>query len=89
MWQNERLQRKKSLIVLQNDYKHTGYDNDYKINLAISLISRSTCTHIRIKSGLDPCCPTLDFVFAFWIMITFDALLASIFYITQDKRQCM
>jgi hypothetical protein len=28
----------KSLQLLQNDYKHTGYDNDYKINLAISLI---------------------------------------------------
>jgi hypothetical protein len=28
---------KKSLHVLQNDYKHTGFDdNNYKINLAIS-----------------------------------------------------
>jgi hypothetical protein len=23
----------------------------------------------------SPCCPTLDFVFAFWIMITFNTLL--------------
>jgi hypothetical protein len=35
MWQNETLQQQK-LQVLQNDYKHSGYDNDYKINLAIS-----------------------------------------------------
>jgi hypothetical protein len=26
---------KKWLQVLQNDYKHTRYDNNYKINLAI------------------------------------------------------
>jgi hypothetical protein len=36
MWQNERLQLKRCLQVLWNDYKHTGYDNNYKINLAIS-----------------------------------------------------
>jgi hypothetical protein len=28
-------------------------------------------------------CLTLDFAFAFWIMITFDTLLASLFYISQ------
>jgi hypothetical protein len=28
-----------------------------------------------------PCSPTLDFVFAFWSMITFDRLLTSLFYI--------
>jgi hypothetical protein len=27
---------KQWLQVLYNDYKHTGYDNNYKINLAIS-----------------------------------------------------
>jgi hypothetical protein len=33
MWPNERLQlKKKPLQVLQNDYKHTGYDNNYKMN---------------------------------------------------------
>jgi hypothetical protein len=42
MWQNE-----SSLQVLQNDYKHTGYDNNYTINPAISLISRSTCTELN------------------------------------------
>jgi hypothetical protein len=38
MLQNERLQQKKKYVqVLQNDYKHTGYDNnDYEINLVIS-----------------------------------------------------
>jgi hypothetical protein len=36
MWQNERLQQDNYLQVQQNDYKHTGYDNNYKINLAIS-----------------------------------------------------
>jgi hypothetical protein len=29
----------------------------------------------------DPCCPTLDFVIAFWIMITFYTLLTSLFCI--------
>jgi hypothetical protein len=28
-----------------------------------------------------PFCPTLDFVFAFWIIITFDTWLTSLFYI--------
>jgi hypothetical protein len=37
--QNEELQEQKLLKVLQNDYKHTGYDtcNNYKINLAIPI----------------------------------------------------
>jgi hypothetical protein len=30
-YNNEKLQQ-----VLLNDYKHTGYDGNYKINLAIS-----------------------------------------------------
>jgi hypothetical protein len=29
-------ERKTYLQVLKNDYKHTGYDNNYKINLAMS-----------------------------------------------------
>jgi hypothetical protein len=32
---------------MQDDYKHTAYDNKYKINQAISLISRSTCTQLN------------------------------------------
>jgi hypothetical protein len=39
LWQNEG-----SLQVLQKNYKHTGYDNNYIKNLAISSICRSTCT---------------------------------------------
>jgi hypothetical protein len=33
---------------LQNDYKHTvtGYDNNYKIDLATSLISRFACNFL-------------------------------------------
>jgi hypothetical protein len=38
----------KSPQVLQNDYKQSGYDNNYKINLAISFtISRLTCTELN------------------------------------------
>jgi hypothetical protein len=33
-----------------------------------------------------PCCLTLDFVFALWIMITFYTLLTSLFC-TEDKRE--
>jgi hypothetical protein len=36
MWQNGGLHQKIYLQVLQNDYKRTGYYNDYNINLAIS-----------------------------------------------------
>jgi hypothetical protein len=35
-----------SLQVLQNNYKHTGYDNNYMINLAISLIIHTACGHL-------------------------------------------
>jgi hypothetical protein len=35
--QKQKQKPKKPLQVLQNDYQHTGYDNNYKINLAISL----------------------------------------------------
>jgi hypothetical protein len=35
-WQNEKLQIKQLLQVLQNDYKHTGHDSNYKMNLTIS-----------------------------------------------------
>jgi ribosome-binding protein aMBF1 (putative translation factor) len=37
------------LQVLQNDYKHIGYDNNYKINRAISpfRISGLTCTELN------------------------------------------
>jgi hypothetical protein len=35
MWQNEKLQQQK-LQVLQNYYKHAGYDNNYKIDTTIS-----------------------------------------------------
>jgi hypothetical protein len=27
------------------------------------------------------CCPALDFVFAFWIILAFDTLLTSLFYV--------
>jgi hypothetical protein len=33
--------------VLHNDYKHTGYDDDYKINLAISLTISRSCTELN------------------------------------------
>jgi hypothetical protein len=38
MCQNERLHPNNYLQVLQNNYKHTGYDNKHKINMAISFI---------------------------------------------------
>jgi hypothetical protein len=38
---------KKSLQVLQNDYKHTGNDDNYKIDLFISSLSKSTCTELN------------------------------------------
>jgi hypothetical protein len=44
---NLKIATKKSLQVLQNDNKHTGYDNNYKIYLAVSLISRSTYTELN------------------------------------------
>jgi hypothetical protein len=37
----------KSTQVLQNDYKHTGYNDNYKINLAVSLICKSTCAELQ------------------------------------------
>jgi hypothetical protein len=33
--------------VLQNDYKHSGYDDNYKINLAISLTICRSCTELN------------------------------------------
>jgi hypothetical protein len=43
------------------------------------LLLHGTWSYLRICRG--PYCPTLDFVFAFWIMITFDTLLISLFCI--------
>jgi hypothetical protein len=36
-------------------------------------------------SCLCKCCPALDFVFAFWIMITFYTLLTSLFSISFEE----
>jgi hypothetical protein len=36
--------------------------------------------------AVSPCCPTLDFVFAFWIIIAFGKLLTSVFY-RQARRK--
>jgi hypothetical protein len=35
----------------------------------------------------DPCCPTLDFVFAFWNMITFYTLFTSLFCMLKRCRE--
>jgi hypothetical protein len=44
---------------------------------------RGTWSYLRICRGL--CCPTLDFVFAFWIMMTFDTFLTSLLCITATR----
>ena len=43
------------------------------------LLLRGTWSYLFISWG--PCCPTLDYVFALWIMITFDTLLTLLFHI--------
>jgi hypothetical protein len=44
-----------------------------------SLVNMGPGPTFALSGG--PCCPTLDFAFAFWIMIAFDTLLTSLFYI--------
>jgi hypothetical protein len=43
------------------------------------LLLPDTSSYLRIVGG--PCCPTFDFVYAFWIMITFYTLLTLLFCI--------